>query len=273
MNDVFMFLLAPCVMCFLLTGIHCYLGLHVLARGVIFVDLSLAQVAAFGSILAVLLGAHQSSLSTYLGSLSATFIASGIFFLAKKYEKNFSQEAIIGIVYALSSALVILLVEDMPHGPERIKELLVGQILWVSWADVAKTALIYSAVGCVHYVFRKHFIASSFCSEEKHKASRWDFLFYALFGIVITSSVRLAGVLQVFSFLIVPALVASVFCQSLKAKLFFGWVFGLVFSVIGMFISYQYDLPSGACLVFCFTSIPVLLLLLKPIMLKFNSPK
>lgn len=264
-----MFLLAPCVMCFLLTGIHCYLGLHVLARGVIFVDLSLAQVAAFGSVFSVLLGADQSSPLTYFGSLAATFLASGIFFLAKKYEKNFSQEAIIGIVYALSSALVILLVEGMPHGPERIKELLVGQILWVTWFDVSKTALIYFGVGLVHYLFRKQFIASSFSGQGAKKASWWDFLFYALFGVVITSSVRLAGVLQVFSFLIVPALVASMFYKTLKSRLIFGWVFGVVFSILGMLVSYYYDLPSGACLVFCFTIVPVFLLLLKPLVLKF----
>ena len=137
---------------------------------------------------------------------------------------------------------------------------------------MAKTALIYSAVGCVHYVFRKHFIASSFCSEEKHKASRWDFLFYALL-VLCYFFCKVSWGTSSFFISYRSCACSKCFCQSLKAKLFFGWVFGLVFSVIGMFISYQYDLPSGACLVFCFTSIPVLLLLLKPIMLKFNSPK
>ena len=139
--DALHFLAAPFAMCLILAGIHCYLGLHVLARGVIFVDLSLAQVAAFGATLAILLGFDHHSPATYFISLASTFVAAALFALARRHEKLFSQEAIIGIVYALASASVVLIVDRVAHGAEHIKDLLVGQVLWVTWHDVAKTEI------------------------------------------------------------------------------------------------------------------------------------
>ena len=261
MNEAVIFLAAPTVMCFILAGIHCYLGLHVLARGVIFVDLSLAQVAAFGATAALLFGYEHNTVAGYCFSLGSTLIAAALFALARKQEKIFSQEAIIGIVYALSSAAVVLLVEHLAHGAEHIKELLVGQILWVSWPTVAKTAAIYSAVGLIHYIFRKELLAASFGGVHK---TRWDFLFYALFGVVITSSVSIVGVLQVFAYLIVPSIVSTLFYTSIRSRLLFGWLLGIVLSVVGMWLSYTFDLPSGAFLVVCFASIPILMLLAAP---------
>jgi zinc/manganese transport system permease protein len=196
--DAFNFLLAPFFMCLILAGIHCYLGLHVLARGVIFVDLSLAQVAAFGATLAILFGIDHHSPTTYFISLGSTFCAAALFALARRHEKLFSQEAIIGIVYALASAAVVLVVDRVAHGAEHIKDLLVGQVLWVTWHDVIKTAIIYSVVAIIHYIFRKPLLAASFSQGEKHHGF-WDFLFYALFGVVINKSVSIAGVLQCFS--------------------------------------------------------------------------
>jgi zinc/manganese transport system permease protein len=258
------FLAAPFVMCIILAGIHCYLGLHVLARGVIFVDLSLAQVAAFGATLAVLFGFEHHSGAAYFISLMSTFIAAALFALARRYEDLFSQEAIIGIVYALASASVVLVVDRIAHGAEHIKDLLVGQVLWVTWGDVLKTSLIYGGVSLVHYIFRKPLIAASFQSQTGVRSSHggiWDFLFYALFGVVITSSVSVAGVLQVFAYLIVPSVVSTLFYQSLRARLIFGWVLGFVLSAFGMALSYAWDLPAGAFIVVCFASIPVLMLL------------
>src|SRR3990172_2053609 len=181
-SDAVVFLAAPFVMCLILAGIHCYLGLHVLARGVIFVDLSLAQVAAFGATVAVLFGIDHHSPATYFISLGTTFLAAALFALARRHEKVFSQEAIIGIVYALASAAVVLVVDKIAHGAEHIKDLLVGQLLWVTWHDVIKTTLIYSAVSIVHFVFRRQLLAASFGSHPGNTA-RWDFLFYALFGV------------------------------------------------------------------------------------------
>lgn len=252
------FLAAPFVMCLILAGIHCYLGLHVLARGVIFVDLSLAQVAALGATLAILFGFDHHSGQTYFISLASTFCAAALFALARRHEKLFSQEAIIGIVYAFSSAAVVLVVDRTAHGAEHIKDLLVGQVLWVTWHDVMKTALIYSGVSALHFYFRKQLIAASFGNGPK---GIWDFLFYALFGVVITSSVSLAGVLQVFSYLIVPSLVSTVFFKTIRARLLFGWGFGLVLSFLGLLLSYKWDLPAGAFIVVCFAATPILFLL------------
>ncbi len=262
MSDALIFLSAPIAMCLLLTGIHCYLGLHVLARGVIFVDLSLAQVAAMGATIALLFGYDHKSPAVYFCSLFASFVAAGIFAIARKNEHKFSQEAIIGIVYALGSASVVLVVDRMAHGAEHIKELLVGQILWVSWSDVFKTALIYAAVGLIHYIFRRQLIAASFSTQKV--GSRWDFLFYALFGVVITSSVHVAGVLQVFVFLIVPSVMSTLYFKTIRARLIGGWIFAMILSVIGMWLSYIFDFPSGAFIVVCFALVPILFLLLSP---------
>ena len=257
MFDALVFLAAPAAMCFVLVGIHCYLGLHVLARGVIFVDLSLAQVAALGATLAVVLGVDHDSSLVYFSSLLATFLAALLFAGARQLENKMSQEALIGIVYAFGASSVILLVSHTSHGAEHIKNILIGQILWVSWYDVAITATIYSLVGLVHFLFRKPLLSASF--QEKSHGSKWDFLFYALFGVVITSSVKVAGILQVFSFLIVPAIVGNYFFQSIRARLIFGWLFGSLLSLFAMGISFSFDLPSGALIVVCFTLCPIFL--------------
>jgi zinc/manganese transport system permease protein len=258
------FLAAPLVMCLILAGIHCYLGLHVLARGVIFVDLSLAQVAALGATIALLAGFEHHSADTYFVSLASTFLAAALFALARRHESRFSQEALIGIVYALSSAGVVLVSDRMAHGAEHIKELLVGQVLWVSWEDVLKTAGIYVVVGILHYVFRRQLLNVSFGRAQRN-AGLWDFLFYALFGVVITSSVGVAGVLQVFAYLIVPSVIGTLFFDSIRAKLIFGWILGLILSVLGLGLSYRWDLPAGAFIVVIFTVLPIGILLFRAI--------
>jgi zinc/manganese transport system permease protein len=258
------FLAAPFCMCLVLAGIHCYLGLHVLARGVIFVDLSLAQVAAFGATLAILLGFDHHAPATYFISLGSTFVAAALFALARRHERYFPQEAIIGITYALASAAVVLIVDRVAHGAEHIKDVLVGQVLWVTWGDVAKTSAIYAGVALVHYLFRGPLIRASFGGKTA-ETGRWDFLFYALFGVVITSSVSMAGVLQVFSYLIVPSVISTLFFTSIRARLLFGWALGFVLSLAGLALSYRWDLPAGAFIVVLFAGLPVVLLLLAPL--------
>lgn len=265
MSEALHFLAAPLAMCLILAGIHCYLGLHVLARGVIFVDLSLAQVAALGATCGLLLGFEAHSLGSYLVSLTCTFLAAALFALARKQEHKFSQEAIIGIVYALGSAAVVLVADRLPHGAEHMKELLVGQVLWVTWTDVAKTAAIYSVVSVLHYVFRHQLLNVSFGRAQKN-AAYWDFLFYALFGVVITSSVGVAGVLQVFAYLIVPSILATVFFDTVRGRLLFGWIASIVLSCLGMWLSYRWDLPAGAFIVVLFTILPILVLLVRSFM-------
>lgn len=270
------FLAAPFAMCLILVGIHCYLGLHVLARGVIFIDLSLAQVAALGSTLAFAIGYDHHGNGSYFISLVFTLIFSGLFAFARRFEKNIPQEAIIGIVYALCSASIILVVDRIAHGAEHIKDVLVGQILWVTWHDVIKTASIYAGVSLIHYIFRKKFMLASQLASTKTASNSpkevvfWDFLFFALFGVIITSSVGVAGVLLVFSFLIVPATLARLFCKNIRSQLFFGWILGTCLSFLGLSLSHFLDLPAGALIVVCFTSVPVLILLLLPLLTRLN---
>ncbi|MEH0862532.1 MULTISPECIES: metal ABC transporter permease [Halobacteriovorax] len=256
--EIISFLAAPFVMCLILVGIHCYLGLHVLKRGVIFVDLSLAQVASLGSTVALLFHLDHHSSLNYFISLGFTFVAAGYFAWAKKYEKYISQEVLIALVYAFASSAVLLVVNMMAHGAEHIKEILVGKILWVTWMDVLKTGVIYSIVALIHYIFRKQIIAASM--EKSDSSSFWDFVFFSLFGVVITSSVGIAGILLVFSFLVVPALLSSNLVSSLKGQLLLGWVIGTILSFIGMTLSYVLDLPAGAIIVVVFTVLPIFVL-------------
>jgi zinc/manganese transport system permease protein len=262
--DAIQFLALPFVMCLVLAGIHCYLGIHVLERGVIFVDLSLAQIAALGSTIALLVGFEHDSPWIYFVSLGSTFLAAALFAAARKFEKSISQEAIIGIVYAFGSAAVILAANSMAHGSEHIKNLLVGQVLWVSSDDVFKVTIIYGIVASLHYAFREQFFAATRGVMVNHSAF-WDFAFYALFGVVITSSVSVAGVLQVFAYLIVPSVVANMYFASVRARLLFGWAFGFVTSLIGMILSYVLDVPSGACMVVLFTLVPIVMVILNSV--------
>ncbi len=247
---------APFAACLILTGIHCYLGLHVVTRGVIFVDLALAQIAAFGATLALLFGYALSSIQAYGFSLIFTFVGAGIFALGRFREKEVSQEAIIGIVYAVFSAAAILVLDRAPHGHEAIKAMLVGSILYVAWQEVAKILLIYSAIGGFHFIFRRQFLLISRDVDEAKRRGIpimfWDFLFYITFGFVVTSSVKIAGVLLVFSYLIVPATCAMLLTKGVARRLILGWLIGFFVSVFGLFFSAKWDLPTGASVVTCF---------------------
>lgn len=251
MSEALSFLLPSIIMCFLLVGIHCYLGLQVLKRGIVFIDLSLAQVASLGSTMALLFHIEHHGSTSYLISLSFTLLASLYFAWVQKVQKNISQEVIIAIVYAFSAAAVVLTLNSLAHGSEHIKEVLIGKILWVSWEDVMKTFGIYTFVALIHYRFRKQLL-------QKDPNFLWSFIFYALFGIVITSSVGLAGILLVFSFLIIPAQFSLLIESNLKKQLLKGWGLGFLLSSLGMYLSYSFDLPAGAVIVTCFTLFGIL---------------
>lgn len=265
-GDILNFFAIPFLTCLILAGIHCYLGFHVLERGVIFVDLSLAQIAAFGSTLALLIGFKEDSAGSYFIALGCTFAAAWIFTLGRRYEKVLPQEGLIGVTYALGSAAVILCVSSLAHGSEHVKSLLVGEILWVQKSDLLMITLIYSLVAIIHIKFKNQFFTAS-QGKLGSKQSLWDFIFYALFGIVITSSVKVAGVLQVFSYLIVPSLVANMCLanRSLKLRLIAGWILSFILSLLGLFWSYTQDLPTGAAIVVCFTVVPIILVILKSV--------
>jgi zinc/manganese transport system permease protein len=243
----------PLLACLILTGIHAYLGLHVLARGVIFVDLALAQVAALGLTLALLAGHPLQSDAAWWYALAFAVGAALLFAVTRVRRAPIPQEAIIGIVYAVSAALSVLVVDRAPQGAEHIKQLLVGSILTVTAGEVTSLAALYAAVGLVHWLARRPLLAISLAPEAMGaRVVAWDALFYASFAVVVTSSVRLAGVLLVFSFLVVPAAVAALLAGGVGSRLAIGWAVGTGVSVAGLFASYRWDLPTGATIVAVF---------------------
>jgi zinc/manganese transport system permease protein len=250
-------LLPAFVASLILTGIHAYLGVHVVERGVIFVDLSLAQIAALGTTVAYLAGYDLHSATAYVFSLGFTFIGAAIFAMTRVHRKTrIPQEAIIGIVYAVSAATAILIMSKATQETEHLKEMLVGNILSVSWPELAKTAGLYALVGVFHYVFRERFLLISMNEAEAERRGWnvrfWDFLFYVSFGFVVTSSVAIAGVLLVFCFLIVPSVTAMLFSERLGPRLAIGWTMGALVSALGVTLSFVLDLPTGAAIVATF---------------------
>lgn len=247
MEMISFFLPAIC-MIICLVGIHCYLGIHVLKREVIFIDLSLAQLAALGYTIAGIWEYETGSIVGYLIALVFTFLGAILFSYAKKAKGIISQESLIGITYALGSSVVLLILNNSPHGGEHLKELLVGRLLWVTSIDVIKMFVIYCFVGFIHYIFRDIFLKLSDGLKIKN-AFVWDFLFYSLFGIVITSSVGNAGILLVFSLLIGPAVISRCYYRDVKSQLVLGWIIGVIFCVAGLILSYNLDTPVGATIV------------------------
>ena len=249
-SDLLALMWAPFLMCLVLTGIHAYLGIHVIAREVVFVDIALAQIAALGATAAFLVGFDPEDPGSYWFGLAATILGALVLALTRSRTRHVSQEAVIGVVYAVSSAAAVLLADRSPHGAEHLRTMLVGSILAVRLPDVVKVASLYAAVGLFHWFCRRPFFLISIdpatAFHEGWRVRLWDFLFYASFGVVVASSVRVAGVLLVFSYLIVPALAGIAVGGPVSTRLFVGWGFGTGVSVLGMLASALLDLPTGA---------------------------
>jgi zinc/manganese transport system permease protein len=246
--------LPPLVACLVIVAIHSYLGLHVIAREVIFVDLSLAQMAALGTTTGLLVGVNPGSTTAQLFAFGFVVIGAALFAATRTREKGrVPQEAIIGIVYVVASAAALLVADKAPRGADAIKDVLVGTILWVTWPAIAKLAAAYLVLGIALFVLRRRFETISF--EEAKAAQQgwhlrwWDFWFYLIFGAVITFSVPLGGVLLVFSFLVVPAVTAFLFTRSPARLTLIAWVTGALASALGLVVSYNSDLPTGPTIV------------------------
>jgi len=265
--------LAPCFAASLiLAGIHAYLGVHVVERGVIFVDLSLAQIAALGATIALLLpfsNGDPHAPFVYWISLAFTFMGAFIFSTIRSKRGRIPQEAIIGICYAVASAAAILAMSKATSESEHLKDMLVGNILAVSWSEVAKTAILYGVIGAFHFVFRHKFLAISMNHENADNlginVKFWDFLFYASFGFVVTSSVSIAGVLLVFSYLIVPSVAAMLYADTIGKRLAIGWTMGTIVSALGVFLSLKLDLPTGATIVCTFGLVLIIMAAVRPL--------
>jgi len=271
--DIIQFLEPAIAASLIIAGIHAYLGLHVVERGVIFVDLSLAQIASLGATLALLVpafGGDPHSPSVYWMSLGFTFIGAAIFSIIKGKKARVPQEAIIGISYAVASAAVIVAMSQSTGESEHLKDMLVGNILSVSWNEVWKTAAIYVVIGAFHFIFRKRFLQISLDPEGAEASGVsvrfWDFLFYASFGVVVTRSVAIAGVLLVFCYLIVPSVAGMLYSDKVGPRLTIGWVMGVVTSMLGMYFSVIWDLPTGATIVCTFGAALILMAAARPIL-------
>jgi zinc/manganese transport system permease protein len=249
--------LPPLAACLVIVAIHSYLGLHVIAREVIFVDLSLAQMAALGSAVAVLAGSEPDSTTAFLYALGFTSLGAAVFALTRTDRRGrVPQEALIGIVYVVASAAAILVADRTPRGGEAIKDILVGSLLWVTWPVIGRLAAVYAVIGLFHWLLRRRFLTISFHPETAQaqgwNVKLWDFLFYLSFGLVITFSVPIAGVLLVFSFLVVPAAIAFQFANRQGTLALVSWASGILASAGGLWLSFRHDLPTGPLIVCMF---------------------
>ncbi len=270
-TDVLNFLAVPFAASLVIAGIHAYLGVHVVERGVIFVDLSLAQIAAFGATIGLLLpftGSDPHAPIVYWISLVFTFIGAVLFSTIRSRRARIPQEAIIGIAYAVASAATILAMSKATSESEHLKDMLVGNILAVSWDEVQKTAWLYAAIGAFHFIFRRRFLMISMepakAEAEGISLRLWDFLFYASFGFVVTRSVSIAGVLLVFCYLIVPSVAAMLYSDRIGPRLAIGWTMGTIVSAVGVYLSLRLDLPTGATIVCTFGLALIIMAAVRP---------
>jgi len=253
MTDVLLFLAAPFVACLILVAILGYLGLHVLEREIIFVDLALAQIAALGTVVSMVFGHEPHSAAAFAFALGSTVIGAAVFSFTRTKESGVPQEALIGITFVVASAATIVVADLAPEGAEHVKELLAGAIVWVTWPSVARILAVCGVVGLFHYLFRQRFLAISEGADAARAAGigirRWDFLFYLSFGLVITVAVEIAGVLMVFAYLVAPAIVALASSRRWGVRLMVAWGVGGAASAIGLLASYRWDFPSGPAIV------------------------
>jgi zinc/manganese transport system permease protein len=236
------FLLYPFLACLLLIGIHAYFGIHILERGIIFVDLALAQFIGIGLALSFFLGGEQHVI------LSLVFAMIGALILAtsKRAAKYANIEAFIGVLYIFSVSAAILILDRSPHGLEEFKSIINGNIIWVTPAEILSTFIVYGLIGLLHVVLWKKFYALSY----EGKGGFWlEFLFFASFAVVLVKSVKMAGILQVFSFLVIPALIGRLFTRKPFKVLMVGWALGVLVSLVGISLSYKFDLPTAPVIV------------------------
>ena len=244
MSQAIAFLWPAFLVSICLVGIHAYFGIQVLARKVIFVDLALAQIAALGATVAFMLGHPAQSPATYAYSLAFTLLASVLLAFTRAWATRVPQEALIGVIYVVAAAVSILLIDRAPQGAEHLKQILTGNILFAGIGELYAIVPLYAAVGLLHFLLRRRLTGSG--------SLGWEFFFFATFGLIVTSSVAIAGVLVVFSFLIVPAAIGVIFARSFAIQLAIGWAVGTLTSAVGLAASFAFDLPTGAAMVCAF---------------------
>lgn len=264
--DTLNLLFYPFLGCVALILIHAYFGMHVLERGIIFVDLSLAQFVALGSALGFLL--THSDRDQYLFSFLFALLGASILSFSRQIARLVNIEAFIGVLYIFSLAMGFLVLDRTPHGLEEMKSILNGNILWITPRDVFYSCLLYGGIGFFHLIFRDTFFKLSF---EGRGSLLWEFLFFLSFAIVLVSSVRMAGILQVFSFLVIPTLIGRLYSKKRSLVLFAGWVLGLGSSIVGLALSYWFDLPTAPLIVAALSCLFFVTLIVKATVKRLQS--
>lgn len=240
----------PFLACIVMLAILCYIGIHVLKREIIFIDIALAQIAAVGAIAAdVIFHIHDHSIYAHILAVGTTIAAAAFFAIVRRRIRQVPLEAVIGVSYAVSAAAALFLVGVAPGGHVHIEEMLSGSILWATWNDVVWSAGIFAAVGLCFYAFRRPFRMISEDYEGAvaggYNTVGWDFLFYVLVGIVITTAVRVAGVVVVFTFLIIPATLSAAIASGWMGRLLVAWVFAAVSAAVGLLFAERFDFSVG----------------------------
>ena len=261
----------PLVMGVILTGILTYLGIHIVQREVIFVDLALAQIAALGAAVGVLVGLEPHGIQAYGASLLFVLLGALLFAFTKMRQQDVPQEAVIGIAYVVAAAASILAFSYAPGAAEKVQNMLLGNILFASARDVGVVLGVSVAVGAFHLVFRRTFLLIS--QDPDQAAQRgmslalWDFLFYASLGLVVVSAVGVVGILLVFSYLIIPAVCAMLLRRDMGIRVFLAWGLGVLGTFLGIYLSVALDLPTGATMVCTFGGLLVVVAALRALWL------
>ena len=276
MNEILVFMAPAICMCIILAGICGYVGIHVLLREVIFIDIALAQIAALGVSFGLFLGLDLSDPIIFLVSLAFTLLAAFLLSASQQLSHIVPQEAFIGILYATGAAAVILAGDRLAHGAEQVHDLMVGHLLWVNWQEVTVYLIIYLILGLIYALIHKRLLHISQLYKSKNKNNKsymlWDFIFYAMMGVLVAFAVRVAGVLLVFGFLIVPAVIGFLLGKTFSSRLAIGWTTGVLISLIGSYLSYVLDFPTGGMVVVTLGA-AIFLVALSKIVLLFLSPR
>jgi zinc/manganese transport system permease protein len=240
--DALSFLVWPFLACILLVLIHACFGIHIIERGIIFVDLALAQFIGIGLALAFLLGADgKTGLALLFAGIGASILA-----FSRHVARHVNIEAFIGVLYVFSLAAAILILDRTPHGLEEFKTILNGNILWVTPGEVLSTAVLYAAIGLLQGILWRRFLA---LSRDRTGGILLELLFFGSFAAVLVKSVQIAGVLQVFAFLLLPALIGRLFFREPLKILLTAWLTGIVFTTAGLALSYSFDIPMAPVIV------------------------
>ena len=254
-------------------GLNTYMGIHIIRRGIIFCDLVLNQLAAFGAIIGLGLGIKYGTSLAYMFPVAAVLAGSGLLALTRPKDKKISEEATIGILYALALTASVLLADKLPEGSACLGKTLSGSMLWVSWPLVLMTVAAYAVLGLFHFVFRSRIRLLTENPERLRHRRLWDFLFFTTLGVITILVVPVAGVLLAYGFLMIPASIAVLFTRSWKAGLFVGWAAGTAASLLGIFASYRFDLPYGPTILLAMAAFFVAALAGKGIMALAKKPE